>query len=98
MIERQLSCDVCDNEPAVGVAAVPGVPISVAYGQKCMAANAYPWWVLVANTAAMGGLDESAEWWKQMVYDTCAHLGKTLAEFEADVATAIEEERSGGGP
>lgn len=82
-------CDVCEKEPTIGVACVPGVPMSVAYCPGCLQANAHPWWVLVANTAAMGGLDEAAGWWVDMVHDTCTHLGRTITEFEADVDEQI---------
>lgn len=85
-------CDVCEAEPTVGVASVPGVPISVAYCRKCLEANAHPWWVLVANTACMGGLQNADRWWVEMVEDTCRHLGQTRDLFEADVATAIAAE------
>ena len=85
-------CDVCGREPAFGVAAIPGMPVSVAYGKACLRANAHPWWALVGNTAMLGGIDQAADWWQKMVEDTCRHLGKPLVEFEADVAAAIKED------
>jgi hypothetical protein len=54
---------------------VPGVPYSAAYGKRCLAANAHPWFIVVANTAAVDGLDGAADWWVAMVEDTSAHLG-----------------------
>jgi hypothetical protein len=81
-----LCCEVCDDEPAVGVAAVPGVSISVAYGRRCLDANAHPWWVIVGNTAAIGGLDQAAAWWVRMVEATMRLLGKTRADLDRDVA------------
>jgi hypothetical protein len=29
-------CDVCEAEPAVGVAAIPGVPMSICWGATCL--------------------------------------------------------------
>jgi hypothetical protein len=29
-------CEVCQAEPAVGVAAIPGVPMSIAWGRTCL--------------------------------------------------------------
>lgn len=81
-------CSVCNDEPSIGVACVPGVAFSTSYGRKCLAANAHPWEILVANTAMMGGWHTTANWWRKMVQDTCAHLGKTFEEFEADVTAA----------
>ncbi|PWK81694.1 hypothetical protein C8D88_116105 [Lentzea atacamensis] len=89
------NCDVCGNEPMLGVASIPGMPISVAYGRECLKANAHPWWALVGNTALLGGLDQAADWWQDMVRDTCRRLGKTLVEFNREVA---EEIRSNAGP
>ncbi len=79
-------CDVCQGEPAVGVAGVPGLPISVAYGKACLAANAHPYGLLVANTALLGDYAHSADWWQEMVNATLAHLDKTRDQFDADVA------------
>ena len=83
-------CYVCNDEPEVGVACVPGVPVSVAYGQKCLEANAHPWFVLVTNTAIGGGYDNMAPWWKKMVDDTITHLGKTREQFDVDVAETVK--------
>ena len=87
-----MKCNVCNNEESVGVACVPGVPMSVSYGRKCLEANAHPWGVLVANTACIGNYDECAEWWQQMILDTCKHLIRTLDEFKKDVEQALVEE------
>lgn len=92
MTAPALICEVCGDEPAVSVASVPGVPISVAYGRKCLDANAHPYGIVVANTADVDGYDNSAEWWKQIVDDTLVHLGKTREQFDADVAGVIAEE------
>jgi hypothetical protein len=85
-------CEVCEDEPAVGVASIPMMPVSVAYGRMCLGANAHPWWALVANTAMCGGLIETNEAWQRMVYATCAHLGRTIEAFNAAVAQLISED------
>jgi hypothetical protein len=90
------SCEVCGDEPAIGVAAVPGVPVSAAYGRACLEANAHPWRAIVFNTAACGGLENTAEWWRSMVHATLAHLGRPLDEFDRDVLQRIAELREAG--
>lgn len=35
----ELICEVCNNEPAVGVAASPLGPVSMAYGRECLRAG-----------------------------------------------------------
>lgn len=90
----ELICDVCHNEPAVGVAAVPGVPVSMAYGGHCLAANAHPYGILVINTAMCGGYDHTSEWWRQMVDDTLHHLGKDREQFDLDVEAEMADQRA----
>lgn len=83
-------CDVCDKNEAIGTGCVPLVPITVAYCRECLEANAHPWDVLVANTACLDGLELANEMWREMVTDTCKHLGKTLEQFNAEVAEEIK--------
>ncbi len=89
------TCEVCGDEPSVGVAAVPGVPMSVSYGKRCLRANAHPLWILAANTAM--SVDAAENWrehlipeWQQMVDDTLRHLDKTEEEFLELVRLNIE--------
>lgn len=84
-------CDVCNKNESVGVACVPGVPISMAYCRECLQVNAHPYYVLVANTAMCGGLDQMNDEWKGMVTDTCKHLGKTIEQFNLDVQDDIKK-------
>ena len=87
-----MKCEVCSAEISDAdavVCSVPAVPYSACYCRVCLEANAHPWHILVANTAALGTLDDSALFWKEMVSDTCKHLGKTIADFEADVKNSV---------
>ena len=83
------TCEVCNKNQAIGVCCVPAVPISCAYCRECLQANAHPWWVLIANTVCIGGLEFANDEWKKMVKDTCKHLGKTMEEFNREVAEEI---------
>jgi hypothetical protein len=78
-------CETCNVRESIGVCSVPGVPYSAAYCQECLTADAHPWHALVANTACVGGLENSAIWWQEIVNHTLKHLGRTLEEFNADV-------------
>lgn len=86
-----LICDVCGENEAVGVACVPGVPMSVPYCKVCLKANAHPLPVLIANTACIGGLDNASDEWKQMVTDTLKHLDKTLEWFNEEVNKEVKD-------
>jgi hypothetical protein len=90
-LEAKDGCDVCRDEPAVGVACVPGMPVSVAYGRKCLEANAHPYGLMVANTALIGKYADTAPWWQEMVTATLTHLGKSREEFDAAVAEQAAE-------
>jgi hypothetical protein len=81
-----LRCDVCNERASVGVAAVPGVPMSCAYCKECLQANAHPIYVVIGNTALVGGYDNAADWWQHIVDCTLQHLGKTREWFDAQVA------------
>lgn len=83
------TCEVCNKNDSVGVAAIPGVPMSCAFCAECLEANAIPWWAAVANTACCGGLGNTAPWWRHIVFCTCNHLGKSLAEFTNEVNQLI---------
>lgn len=86
-----LICEVCNKEKAVGVACVPMVPMSVAYCKSCLKANAHPWWILIANTVCIGGLNNANLCWQEMVKDTCNHLSKSIEEFNQAVKTELEQ-------
>ncbi len=89
-MSKKRQCEVCNNEPVVGVYCVPSVPYSAAYGRACLEANAHPWHILVANTACIGGLKNAHVFWKDMVKDTCTHLGKSMEEFEKNVEKSLK--------
>lgn len=89
--EKKLLCEVCDKNEIVGVCSVPGVPYSARYCRECLQANSHPMGILVANTACIGGYDESAEWWREMVNDSLKAQGKTLEWFKAEVEKAKAE-------
>lgn len=84
-------CEVCEVEPAVGVAAMPFIPGSFGYGRACLTANAHPYWMLVRNTALIGGLMEGHEAWSEMVADTLVHLAIDPQRFDYDVELDDEE-------
>lgn len=83
-------CEVCEKVTRVAVVCVPGVPHSAAYCEECLTANAHPWGILVANTACCNGLAHTHEGWRKMVHATCAHLGKTLEQFESEVSADMK--------
>ena len=81
-------CEVCNERTSVAVVCVPGCPISCAYCQECINANAHPYHVIVSNTWCAGGYDNCSDWWKEMVDATLKHLDKTREELDADIADA----------
>jgi hypothetical protein len=55
-------CEVCKLEPAKGVACVPGIPYSAAYGPMCLARGADPFDIVRMNIACCGGVEHVADW------------------------------------
>jgi hypothetical protein len=85
MSETKL-CECCKKNPSVGVASIPGIPMSIAWCTECLAAQVIPIWALSANTACAGGLEQSADWWKELVERTLKYFNKSLEEFNSLVA------------
>jgi hypothetical protein len=63
----KLVCEVCEKEDAVGVACVPAIPYSAAYGSQCLTLNAHPYGILRANVACNGGPDGTADWFMNLM-------------------------------
>jgi hypothetical protein len=57
-----VKCEVCRLEPAIGVACVPGIPYSAAYGFDCLQRRADPYSILRANVLCLGGEENAASW------------------------------------
>lgn len=85
------TCETCERNDSIAVACVPGVPYSAGYCLECLKVNAHPWFILVSATASCGGLDKMIPEWREMVDCTCLRLGKTLDQFNADVAQAEKD-------
>ena len=63
-------CETCGgtvNDDTVRVYALPGIPMSVGNCRACFHRNAYPLDVAEANTEAIGGLIDAADWWKETI-------------------------------
>jgi hypothetical protein len=74
-----LKCEVCRNEPAVGVFCVPGIPVSAAYGKTCLERGADPYGYLRANVACCGGVEHvRPEYLESLTYVNGEYL--TLGE------------------
>ena len=95
-------CEVCKKTPVVAVAAVPGIPYSAGYCERCLqAGQTTPYWLLVANTAAISepGVrleDVAAPWWIETVEDTLSYLGTSREQFDRDVELALMSEQEEG--
>ena len=90
-------CDTCGNEGELFVYALPGIPMSVANCQVCLDVCAYPYYILVGNTAMIGGVKEAADWWKEAILISLARHGKTLKQFNEDVENDIKAMQEGEG-
>lgn len=88
--QPELVCDVCKTNKAIGVAAIPMVPMSAAYCRECLEANSHPMFILIANTVCVSGLEHANEPWKRMVMDSLKHQGKTLGWFNEQVQEGIK--------
>lgn len=84
-------CECCNEEKKiVGIASIPGMPMSIAWCQECLESGVIPYWAAVSNTALVGSYENSAEWWKELVDLTLKKFNKTMEEFTVDVTADIE--------
>jgi pentatricopeptide repeat protein len=84
-------CEVCNKNEPVGVACVPGVPYSAAYCEECIRAKAHPIGILMAQCACAGRYDHCAEYFQQMVTDTCEHINYEMSAFLTGVQSMIHD-------
>lgn len=84
-------CDVCGAVEVVEVAAMPGVPISVAYCHTCLHSGAQPLKIVITNTALVGGYEEAADWWQDIVDVTLDYLKYPRDLFHARVQAEIDD-------
>ena len=87
----ELICDACKTHKAVGVCAIPLVPVSMSFCQDCLNKGSYPMEILIANTVCVNGLANANAVWKKMVTDSLLAQGKTLEWFNIEVAKGLKE-------
>ena len=91
--EKLSKCEVCEEEMHEGrtiVLSVPGVAWSSRFCHPCRRSGAIPYWMLVANTQCIGGYDQSADWWKDIIDLTLNHLNISMEQFLKEVEAEIK--------
>ncbi len=89
----EMICDACGKEKSkddLSVCCVPAMPVSAAYCLDCLKINNHPISLLIINTALIGGLDQGAEFWKDMVMSSLKAQDKTLEWFNEEVKKDME--------
>jgi hypothetical protein len=76
--DEDRGCDCCNDEESVGVASVPFVPMSIAWGRKCLEAAVVPLWVCFAQ--ATSGIEGDAPTQEQL--DKYGPLGREMFNEE----------------
>lgn len=85
-------CECCNTiQKIVGVSSIPGMPISIAWYEKCLHSGAIPYEIAVFNTSMCDGLEHCSQFWKDLVQVTIAYHGKSEEQFQKDVTIAMEE-------
>lgn len=87
------TCGCCDKDKEiVGVACIPGMPMSIAWCVDCLRSGAIPYGAAVTNTAMCGGLDKTNKEWQALVAVTLDYFDKTPTQFNEDVAKEMADE------
>ena len=79
-----MQCDVCNEEPSVGVASSCLGPVSIALGKNCLREGYEPMWVIIG---ALMGLTSFAE-----VNETVTSLVRKSLVFHGVEETALWEQ------
>jgi hypothetical protein len=79
-------CETCEKRESVGVACIPGMPVSVGYCRECLIAGAHPPRYLAASVAICGGLEQMAPEYKKLIQYTLNHLHMSWDKFNQLVA------------
>lgn len=81
-------CELCRAAETEMVLAGPG-PVSLGYCRPCAKLGVYPYdWVLAYLFTCWPDVNE---WGQEMVEASCKYAGKTLEEFSADCAKAMDD-------
>lgn len=91
-------CQCCRREPAIGVASIPGVPMSIAWCPTCLRAGVLPIDILAVTAAECGGdYEDMAEWWLDgYLAPSLHHFNVTLDQFDAMVQQNIADWKAAG--
>jgi len=84
-------CECCGKGKSVVVACVPGVPMSIAWCERCFSADVVPYGVAVAQVATLGGLDNIRADFRDYLIRSVKYHEKTDEEFAADVKKAQDD-------
>lgn len=87
-----MTCNVCNKNEALGVAASPFGPISLAYCRECINAPADAYFIIVNMVASAGGDEANLnEWARSYIEPSLRVAGVTREQFYKDVQEAIED-------
>jgi hypothetical protein len=100
VVGEPIICDVCNENPSVGVASSTLGAMSIAWCARCNQAGAEPWWAIVAIAMGPAELvkvetfyDNFQPCFKDICEATFEILGKTLEDLVADCIEADREIR-----
>ncbi len=63
--------------------------------KRCFENGLEPYWLVVATIVMIGGLDNAAEWLKELVKITLEFKGITMEKFIDDVQELIDASKGG---
>ena len=85
------NCECCGKlREIVGIACIPGIPMSIGWCRGCLNANVAPYWAAVANTACCGGWEHTNKEWQQLVERSLKYFEISMETFLKDVQKDIE--------
>lgn len=85
-------CECCaKKKPLVGVAGIPGLPMSITWCGDCLNAQVIPYWACIHFLAMTNGdLTGLIPECQEMITDSLKYHGKTMDELMLDVKSGSD--------
>tara|TARA_R110000824_G_scaffold331751_2_gene518375 strand:+ start:136 stop:408 length:273 start_codon:yes stop_codon:yes gene_type:complete len=85
MTNNIYNCECCGKEEEVLVCSAPFGACSIGRCKNCFENDYYPYHLIVANTWGIGGLENGANWYKELVVHSLKFYKKTEEDLEKDM-------------
>lgn len=92
-------CQCCNKNESVGFAAVPGMPVTIAWCQECLNAEVTPYGILVFNVGTAGKVQSRddivamfVDWYVDEIDRTLEYFDVSFDQFVSDINACFDDD------